>query len=56
MFSEARMGRVTEIEKAGALVDQIAASVIRNQHALVALSRLKNADATLICTRWRCAR
>lgn len=44
MFSEARMGRVTEIEKAGALVDQIAASVIRNQHALVALSRLKNAD------------
>lgn len=44
MFSEARMGRVTEIEKAGALVDQIAESVIRNQHALVALSRLKNAD------------
>lgn len=43
-FSEARMGRVTEIEKAGALVDQVAASVIRNQHALVALSRLKNTD------------
>jgi len=44
MFHEARMGRVTGIEKAGALVDQIAVSVIRNQHALIALSRLKNAD------------
>lgn len=44
MFNEARMGRVTEIEKAGVLVDQITVSVIRNQHALVALSRLKNTD------------
>jgi HD-GYP domain-containing protein (c-di-GMP phosphodiesterase class II) len=55
MFSEARMGRVTEIEKAGALVDQIAASVIRNQHALVALSRLKNADYTYMHSVAVCA-
>ena len=44
MFNEARMGRVTGIENSGVLVDMIAESVIRNQHALVALSRLKGAD------------
>ncbi|MBA5604370.1 HD-GYP domain-containing protein [Duganella sp. FT3S] len=44
MFSEARMGQVSGVEGASALVEEIAASVMRNPQALVALSRLKTSD------------
>ncbi|HJV03034.1 MAG TPA: HD-GYP domain-containing protein [Burkholderiaceae bacterium] len=44
MFSEARMGQVISVEGAGALVEEISASVMRNPQALVALSRLKTSD------------
>jgi len=44
MFSEARMGRVSGVEQAGALVEEIAASVIRNPQALVTMCRLKQSD------------
>ncbi len=44
MFREARMGRAIDVEAAGALVEEISASVLRNPGALVSLARLKTAD------------
>jgi putative nucleotidyltransferase with HDIG domain len=44
MFQEARMGRAVDAEAAGALVEEISASVLRNPGALVSLARLKTAD------------
>ena len=44
MFSEVRMGRAINAEAAGALVEDIAASVLRNPGALISLARLKSAD------------
>jgi len=44
MFHEARMGRAIEGETALALVDDIAASVMRNPGALISLVRLKTID------------
>ncbi|MBA5638388.1 HD-GYP domain-containing protein [Duganella sp. LX20W] len=44
MFSEARMGQLSSVEGASALVEEISASVLRNPQALVALSRLKTSD------------
>lgn len=44
MFNEARMGRAVDAEKAMPLVEEIAASVMRNPGALIGLARLKTAD------------
>jgi putative nucleotidyltransferase with HDIG domain len=44
MFNEARMGLAIEGEKALALVEEIAASVLRNPSALISLARLKKID------------
>ncbi len=44
MFQELRMGRAVSGEAAGALVDEISSSVIRNPGALISLARLKTAD------------
>jgi len=44
MFNEARMGRLGDITAATDLVDDVAASVMRNQGALINLVRLKQAD------------
>lgn len=44
MFGDARMGRALEFGQAEALVEEIAASVMRHPTALVSLSRLKRAD------------
>jgi putative nucleotidyltransferase with HDIG domain len=44
MFRQARMGRAIETAQAAAMVDEISASVARNPHALISLSRLKHAD------------
>ena len=44
MFSELRMGRAVNAEAAQALVEDIAASLLRNPGALVSLARLKSAD------------
>ncbi|MFA9216994.1 MAG: HD-GYP domain-containing protein [Sphingomonadaceae bacterium] len=44
MFHEARMGRLGNLEQTAELVDAVAGSVIRNPHAMIALSRLKTAD------------
>ena len=44
MFSEARMGKVVNVENAMPLVQEIAASVMRNPGALISLARLKVAD------------
>ncbi len=44
MFNEARMGRLTDLTPAMTLVDEVAASVMRNQGALISLVRLKHAD------------
>ncbi|NVD97798.1 HD-GYP domain-containing protein [Massilia sp. BJB1822] len=44
MFNEARMGRLSNVSSAMPLVEEIAASVLRNPGALVSLVRLKQAD------------
>lgn len=44
MFQDARMGQAVPTAAAGALVDEIAASVLRNPGALISLARLKSAD------------
>lgn len=44
MFSEARMGKAVSAEAAMQVVDEISASVSRNEGALVSLLRLKNKD------------
>ena len=44
MFHEARMGKAVKLESAMLLVEEIAASVIRNPSALISLARLKTAD------------
>lgn len=44
MFHEARMGKAIDHEAAGALVEEISASVMRNPGALVSLARLRTAD------------
>jgi HD-GYP domain-containing protein (c-di-GMP phosphodiesterase class II) len=44
MFNEARMGKAVNPEAAMQVVDEIAASVARNEGALVSLLRLKNKD------------
>ena len=44
MFQEVRMGKAISAEAAGALVEEISSSVIRNPGALIRLSRLKTAD------------
>lgn len=44
MFNEARMGQLTDLAAATSLVDDVAASVMRNQGALINLVRLKQAD------------
>ncbi|MCE3253099.1 MAG: hypothetical protein K0Q67_2119 [Cellvibrio sp.] len=44
MFSDARMGKAIEVERARALVEEISSSVLRQPHALISLARLKTAD------------
>ncbi len=44
MFNDARMGKAIRAEAATQLVDEIAASVFRNEGALVSLVRLKTKD------------
>ena len=44
MFQEARMGKAVDAENAMPLVEEIAASVMRNPGALIGLARLKTAD------------
>jgi putative nucleotidyltransferase with HDIG domain len=44
MFHEVRMGKAVSPEAAGALVDEISSSVMRNPGALISLARLKTAD------------
>ncbi len=44
MFQEARMGKAVDHEAAGALVEEISSSVMRNPGALISLARLKTAD------------
>lgn len=44
MFNEARMGNAIDAENAMPLVEEIAASVMRNPGALIGLARLKTAD------------
>ncbi|MDP1525456.1 MAG: HD-GYP domain-containing protein [Rhodocyclaceae bacterium] len=44
MFQEARMGKAVDHEAAGALVDEISNSVMRNPGALISLARLRSAD------------
>ncbi|WP_126447137.1 HD-GYP domain-containing protein [Sulfuricystis multivorans] len=44
MFQEVRMGKAIDHAAAGALVDEISASVMRNPGALISLARLRSAD------------
>jgi len=44
MFQEVRMGRAIDHAAAGALVEEISASVLRNPGALISMARLKTAD------------
>lgn len=44
MFSDARMGKAIQVEKAHELVEEISSSVLRQPHALISLARLKTAD------------
>jgi len=44
MFQEARMGKAIDHEAAGALVEEISNSVMRNPGALISLARLRSAD------------
>ncbi len=44
MFQEARMGKAVDHAAAGALVEEISSSVMRNPGALIGLARLRSAD------------
>jgi putative nucleotidyltransferase with HDIG domain len=44
MFNEARMGQLSDVALMLPIVDDIAASVMRNANALISLTRLKQAD------------
>ncbi|KQQ36266.1 phosphodiesterase [Duganella sp. Leaf126] len=44
MFADIRMGRMIDADRAAPVVDDIAASVLRNTGALISLVRLKQAD------------
>lgn len=44
MFQEVRMGKAVDHEAAGALVEEISNSVMRNPGALISLARLRSAD------------
>jgi putative nucleotidyltransferase with HDIG domain len=44
MFQEVRMGKAIDHDAAGALVEEITDSVVRNPGALISLARLKSAD------------
>ncbi|MCF8150287.1 MAG: HD-GYP domain-containing protein [Burkholderiaceae bacterium] len=44
MFQEVRMGQAISTDAAGALVEDISSSVMRNPGALISLARLKTAD------------
>lgn len=44
MFNEARMGKAVKLERAMPLVEEIAASIMRNPGAFIGLVRLKTAD------------
>ena len=44
MFQEARMGKAIEAASALGLVEEINASILRNQRALISIARLKRAD------------
>lgn len=44
MFREVRMGKAISSEAAGAVVEEIASSVMRNPGAIISLARLKRAD------------
>ena len=44
MFSEARLGRAVDSERAQSLVQEISDSITRNPGALISLARLKTAD------------
>jgi putative nucleotidyltransferase with HDIG domain len=44
MFQEARMGKAVDHAAAGALVEEISSSVMRNPGALISLARLRSAD------------
>lgn len=44
MFQDARMGRAIAARDAISLVEEITASISRNQHALISIARLKTAD------------
>lgn len=44
MFNEARMGKAVDVDSAQGLVEEIAASVMRNPGALIGLARLKTKD------------
>ncbi|WP_225771467.1 HD-GYP domain-containing protein [Pseudomonas sp. Marseille-Q5115] len=44
MFNDARLGHAISNEAAVAVVEEIAASVMRHPHALISLARLKTAD------------
>lgn len=44
MFEEARMGKAIDSDKAGAMVTEISASVMRNSGALINLARIKTSD------------
>ena len=44
MFQEVRIGRAVSFAQTGALVDEIASSVMPNPGALISLARVKTAD------------
>lgn len=44
MFNEARMGNAVKLDRAMPLVEEIAASILRNPGAFIGLARLKTAD------------
>jgi HD-GYP domain-containing protein (c-di-GMP phosphodiesterase class II) len=44
MFQDVRMGNAVSAEAAGAVVDEISSSVLRNSNALISLVRLKTVD------------
>lgn len=44
MFNEVRMGKTVSLDQAGAVVQEISLSVMRNSGALISLARLKTVD------------
>lgn len=44
MFTDARMGRVMNVQDVDLLVEEISTSIIRHPHALISLSRLRTSD------------